>query len=52
MSHNFQKILAPFGRKSPKDRLEDTSIYAKPWIYGHLLRCTPTAEKESSVKSK
>lgn len=32
MAHNFPKISAPFGRKSPKDRLVDISIYAKPWI--------------------
>ncbi len=32
MAHNFPKISAPFGRKSPKDRLVDTSIYAKSWV--------------------
>ncbi len=32
MAHIFPKISAPFGRKSPKDRLVDTSIYAKSWV--------------------
>ena len=32
MAHNFPKISAPFGRKTPKDRLVDPSIYAKPWV--------------------
>lgn len=32
MSHNFQKISAPFGRNTPKDRLVDTSIFAKNWV--------------------
>lgn len=32
MAHNFNKISAPFGRNTPKDRLVNTSIYAKPWV--------------------
>lgn len=32
MSHNFQKISAPFGRNTPKDRLVDASIFAKNWV--------------------
>lgn len=32
MAHNFQKIYAPFGRKNPKDRLVDTSIYSRNWV--------------------
>ena len=32
MAHNYQKILAPFGRATPKDRLVDTSIFAKAWV--------------------
>lgn len=28
----FPKISAPFGRKTPKDRLVDTSVYTKPWV--------------------
>lgn len=32
MAHNFPKISAPFGRNSPKDRLVDRSIFAKPWV--------------------
>lgn len=32
MAHYFQKISAPFGRKTPNDRMVDTSIYAKPWV--------------------
>ena len=32
MAHNYQKISAPFGRTTPKDRLVDPSIFAKPWV--------------------
>ena len=32
MAHNFPKISAPFGRATPKDRLVDISIFAKPWV--------------------
>ena len=32
MAHNFPKISAPFGRATPKDRLVDTNIFAKPWV--------------------
>ena len=32
MAHNFPKISAPFGRVTPKDRLVDPTIIAKPWV--------------------
>ena len=32
MAHNFPKISAPFGRATPKDRLVDTTIFAKSWV--------------------
>ena len=32
MAHNFPKISAPFGRGTPKDRLVDPTIIAKPWV--------------------
>lgn len=32
MAHNFQKIKAPFGRKSPKDRMVDESVVSLKWV--------------------
>ena len=32
MAHYYPKISAPFGRKTPKDKLVDTSIYARGWV--------------------
>lgn len=32
MAHNFQKIKAPFGRKSPKDRMVDETVVSLKWV--------------------
>lgn len=32
MAHNYQKIMAPFGRQTPKDKLVDPNIYARKWV--------------------
>lgn len=32
MAHNYCKISAPFGRKTPKDKLVDVTIPAKAWV--------------------
>lgn len=36
MAHNFNKIYAPFGRKGPKDKLVDSSIYSRNWVQSFM----------------